>query len=375
MISPSFTDRYSFLTGVPDSLLSPLCRYIYARKEGRHIVAANEGNAVGLAAGYHLATGGVPLVYLQNSGIGNIVNPVTSLLNEEVYGIPVLFVVGWRGEPLTKDEPQHIYQGKTTLEMLDVLGIEYFIVGKDTSDKDVSSILDKWEKELFPKGRQAALVFSKGSIKDECTLPYDNPLSSCPLGREEAIASILGHSKPTDIFVSTTGKISRELFFLREERGEDHSRDFLTVGSMGHSSSIALSIALEKKERRVFILDGDGAVLMHMGSLATIGSLSPGNLVHIILDNAAHESVGGMPTVSPSVDFALLGKAVGYDNIHSAQSREELDSVLSNLEGSHPKGATLIHLRCAPHSRKDLGRPTSTPGQNKVSFMNNLLGK
>ncbi len=359
-----------FYTGVPDSQLKSLCNFLmdrYGLDPAHHVIAANEGNAVGLAAGYHLVTGKTPVVYLQNSGLGNIVNPAASLLNEKVYGIPCLFIVGWRGEPGVHDEPQHIFQGEITLPLLDNLDIPAFVMDKATTAEQVRTKLDEY-RALFVQGKQAAFVVRKGALEYTGKTIYGN---SHHMSREEAIGYILAASGD-DPVVSTTGKASREVYELRESRGQGHSRDFLTVGSMGHSSSIALGIALQKKDRRVWCLDGDGAALMHLGAMALIGANRPANLIHIVLNNEAHESVGGLPTVAGSLDLPAIALACGYPSAEAVDSSEGLDRALAAAKAS--KQLAFIEVKCALGARDDLGRPTTTPQENKAAFMAALEG-
>lgn len=354
-----------FYAGVPDSQLKALCNYLmdrYGSDPAHHIIAANEGNAAALAAGYHLATGKVPVVYLQNSGLGNIINPAASLLNEKVYGIPCLFIVGWRGEPGVHDEPQHVFQGEITLPLLENLDIPAFVIGKTTTEDQVKARLDGY-RALLAQGRQAAFVVRKGALEYSGKTVYGN---AHPMAREEAIGQVLA-AAGDDPVVSTTGKASREVYELREGRGQGHGRDFLTVGSMGHSSSIALGIALQRPERRVWCLDGDGAALMHLGAMALIGSSRPANLVHIVLNNEAHESVGGLPTVAGLLDLPAIARACGYPGAVSVNSRSELERALAAAKEA--KQLTLIEVKCALGARDDLGRPTTTPQENKAAFM------
>lgn len=354
-----------FFAGVPDSQLKALCNFLmdrYGLDPAHHIIAANEGNAAALAAGYHLATGKVPAVYLQNSGLGNVVNPAASLLNEKVYGIPCLFLVGWRGEPGVHDEPQHIFQGEITLPLLDTMGIPYDVIDRTTTIEQVDAKLERY-RALFTEGKQAAFVVRRGALEYSGQPVYRN---AHPMRREEAIGCILSASGE-DPVVSTTGKASREVFELREARAQGHSRDFLTVGSMGHSSSIALGIALQKPDRRVWCLDGDGAALMHLGAMALIGANRPANLIHIVLNNEAHESVGGMPTVAGRVDLCGVARACGYPRVFCADSRAGLSEALDAAKAS--RQLTFLEVRCALGARENLGRPTTTPQENKEAFM------
>ena len=360
-----FLQSFEFFSGVPDSQLRALCDYLmdtYGTDPQHHIIAANEGNAAALAAGYHLATGKTPVVYLQNSGLGNIVNPVASLLNEKVYGIPCLFIVGWRGEPGVHDEPQHIFQGEITLGLLEALDIPAFAISKETTLEQVMAQLEAWQG-LFAQGRQAAFVVRKGALEYH-KRSYANGQR---MSREEAIRQILRVSGD-DPVVSTTGKASRELYELRTAQGQRHEHDFLTVGSMGHSSSIALGIALQRPGCRVWCLDGDGAALMHLGAMALIGASQPANFIHIVLNNTAHESVGGMPTVSGTVDLTAVARACGYPNAVSVETEEQLKLELSGVG----QGLHMIEVKCALGARADLGRPTTSTAENKLAFMEHL---
>ena len=363
--------RFDFFAGVPDSQLKALCSFLmdrYGLDPAHHIIAANEGSAAALAAGYHLATGKTPVVYLQNSGLGNIVNPVASLLNGKVYGIPCLFIVGWRGEPGVHDEPQHVFQGEITLPLLNTLDIPYFVLDKDTTEEQAAAKLAEY-RALFTQGKQAAFVVRKGTLEYSGKTAYGNSYS---MTREEAIG-LIAPAAGDGIIVSTTGKASRELFEYRTAQCQDHGHDFLTVGSMGHSSSIALGIALQKPNRRVWCLDGDGAALMHLGAMAVIGANKPANLVHIVLNNKAHESVGGMPTVAGALDLPGIAKACGYPSAASVDSPESLNQALEEAKAVHQ--LSFIEVKCALGARSNLGRPTTTPQENKAAFMAELEGK
>lgn len=360
-----------FYTGVPDSQLKELCNYLidqYGIDGKHHIIAANEGNCTALAAGYYLATGKTPVIYMQNSGEGNIINPVASLLSSEVYAIPAIFIIGWRGEPGVQDEPQHVYQGKITLELLDIMGIKYFIIDKNTKLNVLEDFLRE-NKEELKKGRNIAFVVKKGAFQ---YIKKEKYLNNYEMLRESVIEKIAEYTDD-DIVVSTTGKASRELFEIRERQDEGHQRDFLTVGSMGHASSIALEIALQKPKSKVWCIDGDGAMLMHMGSLAVIGKNCPNNFVHVLLNNEAHETVGGMPTVSENVNWIQLASACGYQKVISVEKYDELETILRNAKSINE--LTFIEIKCAIGSREDLGRPTLTALENRNNFMNYLQTK
>ena len=353
-----------FYTGVPDSQLKALCNYLmvtYGIDPHHHIIAANEGNCTALAAGYHLATGKVPVIYMQNSGEGNIINPVASLLNEKVYAIPVVFIIGWRGEPGVHDEPQHIYQGDVTLKLLEDMDIALFVIGKDTTDDEVENAMAEFQK-ILATGKDVAFVIRKGALTDAPEMEYKN---GNEMLREEIIQHVVTASGE-DPIISTTGKASRELFEIRVANGQSHQTDFLTVGSMGHSSSIALGVAINKPNQRIWCIDGDAAVMMHMGSMAVIGVCKPRNLIHVVINNAAHETVGGMPTVADGIDFVAVAKACGYPNAVSVSNFKALDIELKKARGRNE--LSLIEVKCSIGARENLGRPTTTALENKRSF-------
>lgn len=357
-----------FFTGVPDSLLKPLVDYLLDNYQGneKHIIAANEGNAVAIGAGYHLATGKVPVIYMQNSGEGNAVNPIASLLHPNVYGIPELFIIGWRGEPGVKDEPQHVFQGEITLKLLEVLEIKYYVIRDNTTLQELSRMMEIIQK-LLQQGKSAALVVAKGALIYE-KKKYAN---SYLMKREDILEHILAVTGDNPI-ISTTGKTSRELFELREKNKlvDDvnvHSRDFLTVGSMGHSSSIALGMALQLPERNIWCIDGDGAILMHGGAMAVIGKAQPDNLIHVVINNEAHESVGGQPTAANAVDFTAMATACGYKYAHCVADFASLDKILE--EYAELKGLRFLEIKAAIGSRTNLGRPSISPSHNKKLFI------
>ena len=358
-----------FFTGVPDSQLKALCDYLmerYGIDPTHHIIGANEGNCAALAAGYQLATGKIPAVYLQNSGEGNIINPLASLLNEKVYAIPEIFIIGWRGEPGVHDEPQPEFQGEVTLTLIEAMKVPFFVLDRDTTTEQLAGVMQDFSAQLAA-GRDVAFVVRKGALSYDGSVSYTN---ENPMTREEIIRRIV-QASGDDPIVSTTGKASRELFEIREGTSQDHAHDFLTVGSMGHSSSIALGIALNRPDRRVWCIDGDGAALMHLGALAVIGSCRPKNLIHVVINNGAHESVGGMPTVAASLSLTDVARACGYPRAVCVSTREELDRELAAVTAAGA-GLTFMEVKCAIGARADLGRPTSSPLENKHCFMESL---
>ena len=370
MIRPSFfynlLSEYgiAFYAGVPDSLLKNLCGYITDNAcKKNNIIAANECGAIGLPAGYHLATGGIPVVYMQNSGLGNTINPLLSLTDKEVYNMPVLLVIGWRGEPNVHDEPQHIKQGKVTIPLLDCMGIRNEIIADNENDlqTQIANAVNymKTTNEVF------ALVVKKGtfdSYKLKNNRQYDYALE-----REEAIQMVAAPMDKKAVVVSTTGKISRELFEYRENSEHAHHRDFLTVGSMGHASQIALGIALNKPDRNIYCFDGDGAVIMHMGSMGIVGEMAPKNFFHIVFNNGAHDSVGGQPTIGLNIDIPNIAACCGYKKVISVEKREELQEILTSLAAN--EGPVLLEIKVKKGSRDNLGRPTTTPIENKTALM------
>ena len=356
--------------GVPDSLLKNICAYITDHFDAQHnIIAANEGAAVGLAAGHYLATGQPACVYMQNSGEGNIINPLASLTDPEVYNIPVLLLIGWRGRPGVHDEPQHVKQGKVTTGLLNTMGINFDVLSKeeDKAEKQIAKAVAALKnKDVY------ALVIEKDTFEDYKLQNVEK--NDLTMSREEAIQTVAAALGEKDCIVSTTGMISRELFEYRAAMNQGHERDFLTVGSMGHASQIALGIAMAKTDRTVWCFDGDGAAIMHMGSMAIVANKAPKNYVHVVFNNGAHDSVGGQPTVGLKIDLPAVAKAVGYKAAITVASKEELEKELSTLNSqlSTIGGPVLVEVKVKKGNRKDLGRPTTTPIQNKEALMDFL---
>ena len=352
--------------GVPDSLLKNICAYITDHCDAEHnIIAANEGAAVGLAAGHYLATGQPACVYMQNSGEGNIINPLASLTDPEVYNIPVLLLIGWRGRPGVHDEPQHVKQGKVTTGLLNTMGINFDVLSKeeDKAEKQIAKAIEALKnKDVY------ALVIEKDTFEDYKLQNVEK--NDLTMSREEAIQTVAAALGEKDCIVSTTGMISRELFEYRTAMNQGHERDFLTVGSMGHASQIALGIAMAKPDRKVWCFDGDGAAIMHMGSMAIVANKAPKNYVHVVFNNGAHDSVGGQPTVGLKIDLPAVAKAVGYKNAYSVETKEYLTELLGKVKNQ--EGPVLLEVKVKKGNRKDLGRPTTTPIQNKEALMDFL---
>lgn len=373
MISPGdfykilSSNGINFFTGVPDSLLKNFCSYISDNvPEDCHIINSNEGSAVALASGHYLATGKPTLVYMQNSGLGNSVNPLLSLADKEVYGIPILLMIGWRGEPGKKDEPQHIKQGRVLTEMLEAMEIPYEII--DGNTVRVEALIGRICKEMLNTNQPHALIvssdtFSEYKMKSE-------PMQDYPMQREEAVKIILDNLTGNEIIVSTTGMISREVFEYRKNNNQGHEKDFLTVGSMGHCSQIALGISLCKKDRQVFVIDGDGAVIMHMGSLAVTADNGGGNFKHIIINNGAHDSVGGQPTLALKIKLSKIAESCGYRHVMTAQTSEELKEKMLELKKCN--GPSLLEIKIRKGFTNIPGRPDISPADNKINLIKYL---
>jgi len=353
-----------FYTGVPDSLLKDICSYISDNAPAdKHVISANEGGAVALGMGYYLATSKTPLVYMQNSGFGNTINPLLSLADPKVYSIPMLLVIGWRGEPGVKDEPQHVKQGEVSETLLKTLDIPYVIISDKT--KDIDKVISGAIKKAEENNEPYAILVRKGtfepySLKTKIKTNFD-------LNREEAIIKTTELLSDSDIIVATTGKTSRELFEFRARNNQGHHRDFLTVGGMGHANQIALGISIAKPNKKVYCFDGDGAALMHTGSLGIIGDLKIENFKHIIFNNGAHDSVGGQPTIGFDIDFGKIAKSFNYTKVFKIEKLNHFDEIFMNFQKE--KGPCLLEILVNKGARQDLGRPTVSPKENKLDFM------
>lgn len=356
----------TFFSGIPDSLLKNICAYASDNLDQKnHIIAANEGNALAIGIGYHLSTGKLPLIYMQNSGLGNCVNPILSLADPKVYSIPLLLMIGWRGEPGVKDEPQHKKQGEVTLKLLENMGIPYQILSPDTSDVQANQIIIETSCKSLKHNKPYAIVVRKDSFSEYKSVNDNN--NKFQLLREDAIKTIIINLDKKDIVVSTTGVASRELFESREELKQEHNKDFLTVGGMGHANQIALGIAIQKSSKRVICIDGDGAILMHMGSLTVNGNLKCKNFKHIVLNNGAHDSVGGQPTVGLNTNFVNIAKASGYDLVLHAETVDEITKCMNELKLFN--GTVFLEVKVKKGFRNNLGRPTTTTIENKKILM------
>lgn len=360
----------SFYTGVPDSLLKSLGSHIMASlPREQHVIAANEGAAVGIAIGHYLRTREPAVVYLQNSGFGNMVNPLLSLADADVYGIPLVIVCGWRGQPGVKDEPQHVKQGRVMTALLDAIELPWEILPKDPGDAEQS--VKRAVSMATGRGGPYVLLVEKGTFGDTSPATPTALAEGLP-SREDALTALTNAIGDGVTIVSTTGMLSRELFEHRVRTGTDGSRDFLTVGGMGHASSIALGVAMREPDREVWCFDGDGALLMHMGSLAVIADHAPQSYYHVVFNNGVHDSVGGQPTSIDHVDVAAAARATGY---RYAASTDDLDSLADAVAALRRHGGpSLLEIRVRPGNRPDIGRPTHTPQESKRAFMGALGG-
>lgn len=372
MIKPAYyLDRLNesginFFAGVPDSLLKEFCACVsHNYGSDSHMITSNEGAAIGLGIGYYLGTGNVPMIYLQNSGLGNIINPVLSLASEKVYGIPMLIMVGWRGEPGVKDEPQHVHQGKVMIGSLEEMNLPYVVLSLDEKKavEQTQNALSLARDKMSP----VIIVVRKNSFED---FPEEKPQCDLELSREDAIITVAKMLPEKSVVVCTTGMPSRELFEYRANNNQGHYRDFLSVGGMGHASQIALGLCMAQPKRPTYCFDGDGATLMHMGSLAIIGQSSAVNFTHVVFNNGVHDSVGGQPTVGFGVDFCGIAKACGYVSAVEVHSYEDIIRAF-NYASEHD-GPHFIDIHVRPGNRLGIGRPTTTPKQNKNAIMKYL---
>jgi phosphonopyruvate decarboxylase len=363
-------NEVDFFSGVPDSLLKNFCSYITdSTLAENHIIAANEGNALSIGIGYHLSTGKIPLIYMQNSGLGNVINPLLSLADPDVYSIPLLMMIGWRGEQGVKDEPQHKKQGRVTIALLEAMEIPYIVIYTDSHITEVEVKL-KEILALSKKENRPCAILVKKDVFEKYKFQDDNRFQR-PLYREQAIELIVECIQKTDIVVSTTGVASRELFECREKHDEGHEKDFLTVGGMGHTSQIALGVALQKQDRQVYCLDGDGSLIMHMGALAINASMKCRNFKHIVFNNSAHDSVGGQPTVGGKIDMKSIAINAGYKWGRVASEENEIRTALSEI--AEIDGPAFLEIQVKKGFNNYLGRPTTTPIENKEAFMNFVL--
>ena len=372
MIEPArFVDHLreqgvTMYTGVPDSLLKQLGSHIMASlPREQHVIAANEGAAVAIAMGHYLRTSSPAVVYLQNSGMGNTINPLLSLADPDVYGTPMVVVVGWRGQPGVKDEPQHVKQGRVMEALLDALELPWSVLPRDPGAADAT--MAEAIKVALDRDTPYVVLVEKGTFADaDITLPPAAKAHGLS-NREDALIAMADAVGQDAVIVSTTGMLSRELFEYRERTGQPGDRDFLTVGGMGHASSIALGIAMREPEREVWCFDGDGALLMHLGSVAVMADHAPESYFHVVFNNGVHDSVGGQPTSVGVIDVAAAARALGYRYATSTSDVSSVAAAVAELR-SH-RGPSLLELKVRPGNRPGIGRPTRTPAESKQAFM------
>lgn len=369
MIDPK--DFYNFLKahdfenfiGVPDSLLKYFCSFVNDNStQDQHIITANEGSAIALASGIYFGGGKASVVYMQNSGLGNTINPLLSLADKKVYSVPMLLLIGWRGEPNVKDEPQHIKQGEVTTSLLESIKLPYVVID---SKNDYKSKLSELILLMRKESKPIAVLVKKDSFSKY--ISEEEVYQNLEMSREEAIKQIVDYLPKESFIISTTGMTSRELYEYRETLSETHENDFLTVGSMGHSSIIALGISIKNPGKNIVCIDGDGSILMHMGNLGLTGQYNNSNFTHIMLNNGAHDSVGGQPTLAFKIDIPAIASACGYNNIYSVSKLEQLKKVLQNLTKK-----SFIEIKVKKGNRNNLGRPKSSPIKNRNDFMQKL---
>lgn len=341
-----------FFSGVPDSLLNDFCNYLQENIDSHcHVIAANEGNAIALAAGYNLATNTVPLVYMQNSGIGNALNPLLSLSNEDVFSIPMVLLIGWRGDPSVEDHVQHKKQGAITQTLMEILDIPYRIL-IDDSDESIKAV--EWAvSTASEQSSPTALIVKKNVLSQTKKIEPKFLKNNNLLSREEAIECILKYLPEDSRYIATTGRATRELYSLREKYKMPHSKDFLNVGAMGHASSIGVGLALGSINTPVVCLDGDAALIMHLGSLTTAGKLCIPNFIHVVLNNGVHESVGGQPSAGNISKLTDIAENAGYLTIGKAVNSEK--DIIGALESLFPaKSAIFLEVTIRKGIRSDL---------------------
>lgn len=369
LYDPLVANGVDYFCGVPDTITGPFSHFLEANAKDRHVITANEGNAIGLAIGYHIATGKIPLVYMQNSGLSNAMDPLTSLADRSVLSTPMLLLVGWRGQPGRQDESHHTRQGLITPDLLHSLEIPFDTLSRDPSEanQQVSEMIKNAGDQIRPH----ALLIEQSSFAE-----YSSdiaPFGNYPMSREEAVGTVVDALDETTIVVASIGKLSRELFEYRQKNEQDPSKDLLVVGGMGHASSIALGIAQQKPEKKIFCFDGDGSVLMHLGALATIGNLGPGNFYHVVFNNGVHDSVGGQPITARNVDLPAIARACGY-RYATAQNESQLVTK-EVVKIQQDVGPALLEVKVQPGARTNLTRPTIRPKENKELLMSFLERK
>ena len=354
-----------FYTGVPDSTIKDFCFFLDSNlPKSKHIIAANEGNSIGIATGYHLSTGKIPLVYMQNSGFGNAINPITSLADKSVFSIPMLIMLGWRGEPETNDAIQHQKDGQIQISLIESLGIPYTILSNNSNN--LEDQIDNSVKLAEEQSSPFFLLVRRNSFeKSRHKLAY--PKIESDMSREYAISEIIKSIENDAAIISTTGKISRELYESRLKQGDDNHKDFRVIGSMGHASSISLGMSISNEKRKVYCIDGDGSIIMHMGALSVIGKYGSSNFRHILLNNFSHDSVGGQASSSDVIDFSILSRSLSYKSYYKIAKKSDFNDIFTEFISS--PGPSFLEIVVTQGSRSDLSRPNISPIDNKKSFM------
>ncbi len=356
----------SGIFGVPDSLLADVGLELASLSSMPNITACNEGSAVAMAIGSYLATGLPAMVYMQNSGLGNAINPLLSLADRSVYGIPMVLMIGWRGKPGQADEPQHLKQGAITEDLLRDMGIPCVVLPTEQflSHEILRSAFDESVKTNGP----VAILVSKGTFQaSSLRLNQSSEDTQKLLSREDALQVVYSQISTDATVVSTTGMLSRELEELQSKSAsQDHPRTLFVIGGMGHASSIALGISSSKPAGAVWCLDGDGSMLMHLGSLPVIASAKPGNFLHILFDNESHDSVGGQQTPLDLADLSRIAVSSGYSYSAVVDSKKDILNELIFMRSI--TGPRLLQIKIKKGSRPDLGRPKKSPSQMKESL-------
>lgn len=357
-----------FFTGVPDSLLNDFCLYLVKNiPDGQHVMAANEGNAIGIAAGHYMATGKIPVVYMQNSGIGNATNPLLSLTHECVYGIPMILVIGWRGDPAISDHAQHKKQGELTPVLMKDMDIPYEILDSD------DSVIEKfaWAVAKAKEISSPVALIAKKAILTEKVKKQVYPDSRL-MNREEAVSAVVEVLGSDAVYLGTTGRATREVHEQLKAHGVGEGHEFQNVGSMGHVSSVGLGLALARPDQKVVVFDGDAAVVMHMGALATNCRYKAGNLIHIVLNNGVNESVGGQPSAGYVINLTEVAAACGYRTPgHAVETKEELQRIIRDFDKGEMPLFVDVHVRQG--IRSDMPKLNIDHKAQKDALMKNLI--
>ena len=338
----------NFFTGIPDSILIELSRFLQNKNKRKHIRATSEGSAISIGIGHYLSTKQVPCIYMQNSGLSNALNPLISITSKKVYNIPLVLIIGWRGSPRVKDEPQHNVKGKITESILKLLNIKYTIV---RSGNDLSQF-NKIVKNAKKNNNIAACLIEQGTIK-KIKKTY-NKKNFYKLNKELFLKTLLETLEKNSKVISSTGYNSRELMYLRNKYKLINTKDFYMVGGMGHTASVALGYSLSTKKKTICI-DGDGSFLMHLGSIKTAGTFANNNFKYILLNNNSHDSVGGQNTYANNIDFEKLSKSLGFKKFYKIKNNKNLKQNIKRfLKGNN---LNFLEVKITNSKIKNLPRP------------------